>query len=243
MKCRELVGLAGWLIVISSFAARGAEPEHNFAKWEKAIADFEQHDRESPPPKHEILFTGASTIARWKTLQADFPEYKVINRGFGGSEILDCTHFADRIIFPYEPRMIFLRSGGNDIHNGKTGEQVFADFKDFVATVHAKLPDTEILFISQNPTIAPLGAARSGACVERHGGRFRGENAPPEIHRRLQNGAGGRRQTARNYLLKINCISTTPAINCWPSMFDRICRKKSNTVFSTPLPHFTAYRI
>jgi hypothetical protein len=154
MKCRALVGLAGWLIAFSSFAARGAEPEHNFAKWEKAISDFEQHDRESPPPKHEILFTGASTIARWKTLQADFTEFKVINRGFGGSEILDCTHFADRIVFPYEPRMIFLRSGGNDIHNGKTAEQVFADFKDFVATVHAKLPDTEILFISQNPTIA-----------------------------------------------------------------------------------------
>ena len=140
--------------MLQQFRREGAEPEHNFAKWEKAIADFEQHDRESPPPKHEILFTGASTIARWKTLQADFPEYKVINRGFGGSEILDCTHFADRIIFPYEPRMIFLRSGGNDIHNGKTAEQVFADFKDFVATVHAKLPDTELLFISQNPTIA-----------------------------------------------------------------------------------------
>ena len=43
--------------------------------------------------------------------------------------------------------------GGNDIHNGKTAEQVSADFKDFVAMVHAKLPDTEILFISQNPTI------------------------------------------------------------------------------------------
>ena len=38
---------------------------------------------------------------RWRQ---DFPNHKVINRGFGGSEILDCTHFADRIIFPYEPR-------------------------------------------------------------------------------------------------------------------------------------------
>jgi lysophospholipase L1-like esterase len=50
--------------------------------------------------------------------------------------------------------MVFLRCGGNDIHNGKTAEQVFVDFKDFVATVHAKLPETEIVFISQNPTIA-----------------------------------------------------------------------------------------
>jgi lysophospholipase L1-like esterase len=153
MKRRFTIALFGLLLVFQS-SARSAPAEHDFAKWEKAIAAFEKQDQDSPPPKHEILFTGASTIARWKTLQADFPNHKVINRGFGGSEILDCTHFADRIVFPYEPRMIFLRSGGNDIHNGKTGEQAFADFKDFVATVHAKLPETEILFISQNPTLA-----------------------------------------------------------------------------------------
>ena len=153
MKRQFTIALCGLLLVCQS-AARSAAAEHDFAKWEKAIAAFEQQDRESPPPKHEIVFTGSSTIARWKTLQADFPECKVLNRGFGGSEILDCTHFADRTILPYEPRMVFLRCGGNDIHNGKTAEQVFADFKDFVATVHAKLPNTEILFISQNPTIA-----------------------------------------------------------------------------------------
>jgi lysophospholipase L1-like esterase len=100
------------------------------------------------------VFTGSSTIARWKSLSEDFPNHKVLNRGFGGCEIVDCTHFADRMILPYEPRMVFLRCGGNDIHNGKTAEQVFADFKDFVACVHAKLPETEILYISQNPTLA-----------------------------------------------------------------------------------------
>jgi lysophospholipase L1-like esterase len=50
--------------------------------------------------------------------------------------------------------MIFLRAGGNDIHNGKSPEQVFEDFKAFVSTVHAKLPDTQIAFISLSPSIA-----------------------------------------------------------------------------------------
>jgi lysophospholipase L1-like esterase len=50
--------------------------------------------------------------------------------------------------------MIFLRAGGNDIHAGKTAEQVFADFKDFVATVRTKLPTTDIVFISLSPSIA-----------------------------------------------------------------------------------------
>src|SRR5262249_8046236 len=145
MKRQFMIAVCGLLLVCQS-VARSAPGEHDFAKWEKAIEAFEQQDRESPPPKHEIVFTGSSTIARWKSMQADFPDYKVLNRGFGGSEILDCTHFADRAILPYEPRMVFLRCGGNDIHNGKTPEQVFADFKDFVTTVHAKLPETEIVF-------------------------------------------------------------------------------------------------
>ena len=90
-----------------------ATQPHNFEKWEKSIAAFEEKDRANPPPKGAIVFTGASTITRWKTLEQDFPNQRILNRGFGGSEIVDCTHFADRIIFPYEPKMIFIRSGGD----------------------------------------------------------------------------------------------------------------------------------
>ena len=65
---------------------------------------------------------------------------------------MDITHFADRIVFPYEPKMIFFRCGGNDIANGKSPEQVFDDYKEFVKTVRAKLPDAEIVFLSWSPT-------------------------------------------------------------------------------------------
>ena len=146
----------GWLVVLLLFvserAAWCAETNHDFANWEKEIAAFEQMDRTNPPPKDAVLFTGASTIRRWKTLAQNFPGQRVINRGFGGSEILDATHFADRIIFPYAPRMIFLRSGGNDLWRGKSPERVFADFQEFVAKVRAKLPETEIIFISASPS-------------------------------------------------------------------------------------------
>jgi hypothetical protein len=140
----------------AALAQQKEAKEHNFAKWEKEIAAFEAADRETPPPKGGIVFTGSSTIRRWKSLPEDFPNYQLLNRGFGGCEILDCTHFADRIIFPYEPRAVFLRCGGNDIHNGKTAKQVFHDFKDFVAAVHKRLPKANIFYISQNPTIARL---------------------------------------------------------------------------------------
>jgi lysophospholipase L1-like esterase len=130
---------------------------HDFAKWEPEIAAYEKADQTSPPPKGGIVFTGSSTIRLWKTLAGDFPEHKVINRGFGGSEIADATHFADRIIFPHEPKQIFLRAGGNDVHNGRLPDEVATDFAEFVRTVHARLPNTEIFFISLSPAPARWG--------------------------------------------------------------------------------------
>ena len=154
MKRIGLLSLVGCWMVASGGAAVSAEARHDFAKWEPAIAAYEQMDRTNPPPKGGLLFIGSSTIRLWKSLAQDFPEQRVINRGFGGSEIVDSSHFAGRIIFPYAPRMVFLRAGGNDLWGGKSPEQVFADFPEFVQKVHASLPDTEIIFVSLSPSIA-----------------------------------------------------------------------------------------
>ena len=154
MKRTAWLSLAGFLAVSLTRSVVGAETNHNFARWEKEIAAYEQSDRTQPPPRGALLFIGSSTIRLWKTLAQDFPEHRVINRGFGGSQIVDATHFAERIIFPCEPRMIFLRAGGNDLWAGKSPEQVFAEFKEFVTKVHAKLPETEIAFISLCPSVA-----------------------------------------------------------------------------------------
>ena len=124
------------------------------ARWEKEIAVYEAKDREKMPAKGGVLFVGASSIRMWKSLEKDFPEHNMINRGFGGSQIADSTHFAERIIFPYEPKMIFLRAGGNDIHAGKAVQSVFEDFKQFVAKVKGKLPESDIVYISMSPAPA-----------------------------------------------------------------------------------------
>jgi lysophospholipase L1-like esterase len=119
-----------------------------FAKWERQIAAFEEQDRQNPPPKGGIVFVGSSSIVKWTTLAEDFPHHQVLNRGFGGSQLVDSVHFADRIVLPYEPRMVVLYAGSNDIHAGRPPEQVFADFQAFVEKIRAKLPQTEIAYIS-----------------------------------------------------------------------------------------------
>ncbi len=142
--------------------AKAPAPASPFAKWEKEIAAMEAADKANPPPQGAVLFIGSSTIRLWKSLASDFPDHKVINRGFGGSQIVDATHFLPRVVFPAAPSVIFLRSGTNDINAGKSAEQVFADYKAFVAAVHAKLPDARIVYLGLCPTIARIKEVPEG---------------------------------------------------------------------------------
>ncbi|MGH9803049.1 MAG: GDSL-type esterase/lipase family protein [Blastocatellia bacterium] len=154
MKTKFLLNSVVLMACLFVLSVQAQAPAHDFARWEKDIESFEQNDRTNPPPQNALVFTGSSTILLWKTMAEDLSGYKVVNRGFGGSQIVDATHFADRIIFPLKPKMVLMRSGGNDIFAGKSPEQVFADFKDFVAKVHGKLPKTEIVYIALSPSVA-----------------------------------------------------------------------------------------
>jgi lysophospholipase L1-like esterase len=131
-----------------------AERKDDPVRWEKDIQAFEAADKTNPPPKNAILFIGSSSIKRWTTLSQDFPEHKVINRGFGGSHLDDSVYYFDRIVAPYKPKMIVVYVGSNDINFGKTPEQVFAAFKEFVAKTHKALPKTRVAYISIAPNPA-----------------------------------------------------------------------------------------
>ena len=123
-----------------------------FARWEKAIRKHEAKDRRQSPPREGILFVGSSSIVKWD-LKKWFPDLPVINRGFGGSQIVDSTHFADRLILPHRPRTVVLYAGDNDIGRGKDADRVVRDYRAFVKKVHEALPKTRILFIAIKPSI------------------------------------------------------------------------------------------
>lgn len=129
-----------------------AEVSAKVHRFEKDIAAFESADKKNPPPKGAILFVGDSTFTRWKSIQNDLPEYTVINRGFGGSQMSDLLHFTDRVVIPYKPRLIMVQEGGNDLHSGKQPEQVVADMKAFVEKVQKALPAVPIVIGSLAPS-------------------------------------------------------------------------------------------
>jgi len=160
----NLIGAALWCLTASvSVTAQqtnttlprpGATEQPKKAPFEAEIVAYETADKQAAPPTDAVLFIGSSSIRLWTSLPKDFPELKVINRGFGGSEIADSVRYAPRIVLPYKPKMIVFYAGGNDVNAGKTPETVLKNYKAFVDEVHAALPKTRIVYISMNPAVS-----------------------------------------------------------------------------------------
>lgn len=127
---------------------------HDSSKWEKEIAALVAPDATNSPPRNGIVFVGSSSIRLWKTLAADFPGRPVINRGFGGSQLADSVHYADRIIIPCHPRQVIIYAGGNDLNAGKDPKLVFGDFVALVEKISTELPMARIAYISSAPNPA-----------------------------------------------------------------------------------------
>ena len=140
--------------IILALPAWAKDAPATISRWEKEIGAFEASDKTNPPPANAIIFIGSSSVRMWKSLAQDFPEHKVVNRGFGGSQIADSVEFADRIVVPHKPRLVVLYAGGNDINAGKSPARVFVDFQAFVAKIRAGLPATKLAYISSAPNPA-----------------------------------------------------------------------------------------
>ena len=112
---------------------------------------YEAADKTKTPPRNSILLAGDSQFFRWKTVAEDLPGFTIINRGIDGFQTSDLLYFADRLILPYQARLIVLHIGGNDVHGGKTPEQVLGDFKKLVARIRTVQPTVPIVFSSTTP--------------------------------------------------------------------------------------------
>jgi len=122
-------------------------------RWSEEFVAFNVLDGESPV-QNGVLFTGSSSIRFWKDPVKDFNNDKILNRGFGGSQIIDLIENFDQIILKYQPTKIVIYSGDNDVDIGKSAEIVYGDFCTLYGMIKAKLPDAEIVYIAIKPSLA-----------------------------------------------------------------------------------------
>jgi lysophospholipase L1-like esterase len=105
--------------------------------------------------KNVILFTGSSSIRMWKELKSYFPEHNVLNRGFGGSQMNDLLYFFDKLVVPYNPKMIFIYEGDNDLASKKTPDEILATADSILSLIRTKVSKkVKVAFIAAKPSIA-----------------------------------------------------------------------------------------
>ena len=127
-------------------------PASEDSPWEQSIAAFAAADSKHAPPSGGVVFVGSSSIRLWGDLETQLSDARVINRGFGGAKLSDCTRYLDRLVLPYRPRLIVVYAGDNDLAEGRDPKDVFNEFVQFVERVRKALPDTPIHYISIKPS-------------------------------------------------------------------------------------------
>ena len=122
--------------------------------------------------KQRVVFTGSSSVKMWKDVQDRFPEYDVINNGFGGSHFSDLIYFYDDLVKPFKPEILFIYEGDNDINGEKRPGRIVRDAKKLHRIIRGDFPDTKIIFISPKPSIKRWNLKRKYEKLNRKLERF-----------------------------------------------------------------------
>ena len=117
------------------------------------IQNFKKQDSVSFPPRNAILLIGSSSFTKWTDVQDYFPGYTIVNRGFGGSTLLDEIFYVNDIVFPYQPKQIIIYCGENDLASSDTvtAAMVSDRFKQLFQMIRNKT-EAPIAYISMKPS-------------------------------------------------------------------------------------------
>jgi lysophospholipase L1-like esterase len=144
-----LIKRTGFVLILLVFAQLGAQDPLRFQNEVNKLVAGDTAVKK----KKLILFTGSSSVRLWQSLASDFPNYNVVNRGFGGSEMSDLIYYADQLIIRYKPKQVFIYEGDNDLANGKSPDEVVQQAKQLITQIRKKLSSkVQILFISPKPS-------------------------------------------------------------------------------------------
>lgn len=150
MKLRYVKYFGVVLLLFCIFNLNAQDPN----RFKSQIEELVQKEHQFETGKKLVLFTGSSSVRMWKDVADYFPEYNVINNGFGGSHFSDLIYFYDQLIKKYNPEILFIYEGDNDIAGNKRPGKVKRHAKKLHKRLKEDFPETKVIFISPKPSIA-----------------------------------------------------------------------------------------
>lgn len=143
--------LALFLILAHSAPSQAQDP----GRFKQEIASLTaRNDSLWNPYRATYLFTGSSSVRMWESLYVDFPDRQVINTGFGGSQASDLLFYLEPLVLKYNPMVVSIYEGDNDLAEGKSPGRAFRDIEEIISRIRSRYPGMPIVLISAKPSIS-----------------------------------------------------------------------------------------
>lgn len=121
-------------------------------RFDEDIAAF--NELRIPESDQLSVFTGSSSIRFWETLDSDCSNMRVLNTGFGGSQMSDLLFFLDQTVLRFDPLRVYIYEGDNDIATDHDPDDILETAKQITKRIWEANSGTEIYFISAKPSPA-----------------------------------------------------------------------------------------
>ena len=120
---------------------------------EYSLVDWtDSHLTNNKRKKPLAVFTGSSSIRFWTSLSYDFPEFTILNTGFGGSTYAELFHYRDQLIGQYTPDIVVIYEGDNDVTGSNSVDEIFATASGLYTYLTHELPETRVIILSAKPS-------------------------------------------------------------------------------------------
>lgn len=118
------------------------------------IQAFKKQDSIQKPAANAILLIGSSSFTKWKDVGNYFPTYTIINRGFGGSTLIDVIRYSYEVVMPYQPKQVIIYCGENDLASSEniSADEVLIRVKTLFGIIRTNFPKTRIDYVSIKPS-------------------------------------------------------------------------------------------
>jgi lysophospholipase L1-like esterase len=143
-----------WIALAVGFVPQVVWGQFCGQSYDARIAGIHRQAEQLPGHRPTLLLTGSSSIRLWPEAPEAFPQFEVINAGFGGSCYSDLWALRDTLLFAFEPDVVIVYEGDNDLSDGLPQNEILSSANALFADLAQRLPDTKVVVLAPKPSLA-----------------------------------------------------------------------------------------
>ena len=150
----QVLKTALWAILVVGALPKVVWGQFCGQSYDARIAVIHRQAEQLPGNRPTLLLTGSSSVRLWLDAPGAFPQFDVINAGFGGSCYSDLWALRDTLLFAFEPDVVVVYEGDNDLSDGLPQSDILSSAHALFADIAQRLPETRVVVLAPKPSLA-----------------------------------------------------------------------------------------